>query len=515
MGINQEILITIKHAWAQVRGPVELIESTLDQTLRYESKDVKKTQAYKQKRVDGFVPMYEDDKHGFKFPAGLLVQYTDFLRAQRIPHKVQDATPKIADMVDPAAFDKRVMKGIDLFPWQYDGCMAMIKHQRGGLSMTTDSGKTFMSALAARFFYDQANLRTLLITSRMKLTYDTQATFVKCMPHIKVGLFVDGHRRMGPVVVGCVDSLRDTSSRDIRTLLDYECLMVDECHHLAAEGWFNFVMQSRALLRIGMSGTIKIGDAYGNARITGATGPVCYTVSAQQMTAVGKSSKVKVVMVCAKEASTPDLVVRVNSRPDWKTNRIVQKKQYPNWKISNEKAIIRSEEHNRALVESAAWFVREGRRTLIVVRRMEQIDLICKFLSRKGLKHAVVKGEHDVNRRRATIKAFFDRKIQVLVASTVLDEGENVYGINAMVLGESVKSIVPVIQRPGRSKRKDLEDVWIADHVSQAAPIFQHHGDVRAQHYDTEGFQVLILEEWKPGHAHMLPFKRWKEYYGD
>lgn len=505
-----EIVITVSPSWSRIDGPKDYVDAVMHAGLRFESKEAKDTDAYREGRTDGKAPLYVEDDPS-RFPSGALDTVSSLFTASGAQVTVLDKRRRIEDYVDAKDAEGYFPDGVEPYPWQAASVRAVLNS--GGrccLRLPTNAGKTYVAAALARMFYDQCGWHTLLITSKRNLAIQTRDVFSKSIPDTRIGLFADGEKTIAPIVVACANSLFDRGKKS-RHVLGYPVLIVDEAHHLGADGWYALALESKAQARIGMSGTLIVGDGLRDARVTAATGPIVYEATAREMVQAGKSSKCKIVMVKAAAASSPDLAYARKARADKYTLRVVERKYYPVWRVVNEKGIITSLPHNRAVVDAAAWIAGHGRRVLIIVRALKQVELLSRLLTKAKLTYAVVVGAKSTEERAAAKRAFLERRVQVILSSTVMDEGEDIVGINGIVLGESVKSIVPVLQRIGRGQRKDLPDVWIVDIVSQAAPVFQKHGDARQGHYVREGHEVAILDEWIPGHEHLLPFLRWRE----
>lgn len=73
----------------------------------------------------------------------------------------------------------------------------------------------------------------------------------------------------------------------------------------------------------------------------------------------------------------------------------------------------------------------------------------------KLIPHQFIHGTEDMDVRRSAIENFDSRRLPVLIASTIMDQGVDVQTIDALILAGSRKSKIRTLQRLGRGLRGD------------------------------------------------------------
>ena len=132
-----------------------------------------------------------------------------------------------------------------------------------------------------------------------------------------------------------------------------------------------------------------------------------------------------------------------------------------------------------------------------------------------GIEVACLWGNTHTAERDEAKQMFADREINVILATTIFDEGEDVRGIDAIVLAEGVSTNTSALQRIGRGMRPDSEDVWVVDFVPLGSSVLTEHAARRADIYEGEGYEVEVVESWpkrldasRPP-KDLLPFASW------
>lgn len=153
-------------------------------------------------------PKYLMDKQG-NFPTGLLNRARKFLTEHNIEYTQQSKCKK------PSNTNNLFNPIVDLAPykWQLDAVNATKASHRGGIVAATGTGKSLVIALIA----SRLNVKTLVVVPSLG---------------IKKQLKTSLNSIFGPnknITVENIDSI--TLQHD----LDYDCLIIDECHHVAAK----------------------------------------------------------------------------------------------------------------------------------------------------------------------------------------------------------------------------------------------------------------------------------------
>ena len=180
------------------------------------------------------------------------------------------------------------------------------------------------------------------------------------------------------------------------------------------------------------------------------------------------------------------------------------------------KAIVENKERNEAIVKIAYKMLTTKNMTILIliqqVKHGEELqkmlfDLIpeesfsAKVQDPKSGKHTLVRvknieflsGQDDAIRRRAVIQATKEKKVKILIGSTIADEGLDVPSLDCLILGGSGKSSTRAFQRIGRVLRlyknhetgEEKKRAICFDFIDYT-PTLRRHSRVREKLYLTE-----------------------------
>jgi len=127
-----------------------------------------------------------------------------------------------------------------------------------------------------------------------------------------------------------------------------------------------------------------------------------------------------------------------------------------------------------------------------------------KELLRAGIKAAFVWGSHSLDWRRSHIKRLVQGHFDMLICSSVFNEGIDVQELRSVVIGAAGKSTIAALQRTGRGMRVDRKadgsvhdggdafQVW--DIMDRGNKWMERHAKIRLSAYTGEGFQTFVEE---------------------
>lgn len=194
------IQIEVSNSFSRITGLSPVQFKRLKDVLSYQL-DAKAVYFSKAYRV---YKRYLIDDRG-NFPTGLLNRTVATVKEWE--------APVISDKrIKPKPFSSKELS--TKFPIPYDvqveATNAAVKHHRGGIIMPTGTGKSIVMAMIIR----KLKVRTLVVVPTLEIKKQLQESFDQ--------LFSDSSF----ITVENVDSVSDG---------DYDCLIIDECHHSAAK----------------------------------------------------------------------------------------------------------------------------------------------------------------------------------------------------------------------------------------------------------------------------------------
>lgn len=149
------------------------------------------------------------DKKG-NFPTGVLTQVVGWLEKNKVPHTLKDLR-KSPTLAPKPLFNLQL--DITPYPEQLEIAEAASKHARGTISAVTGFGKSIAMALVVQ----KLQLKTLIIVPNLELKRQLSASFL---------------RYFGSLTNITIENI---DSKSLIKHTDYDCLIIDEAHHVAAK----------------------------------------------------------------------------------------------------------------------------------------------------------------------------------------------------------------------------------------------------------------------------------------
>jgi len=143
------------------------------------------------------------------FPTGLLYAVKSFINTQNWVVTTKDLRKQ--PLINGEAF--KLVSGVIPYEAQTAIVQACLKHHRGVISAPTGFGKSIAMALVI----NALQLKTLVVVPNLELKRQLTKTFTELFDH--------------------TDYIRieNIDSPHLKTQTDYDCLIIDECHHSAAK----------------------------------------------------------------------------------------------------------------------------------------------------------------------------------------------------------------------------------------------------------------------------------------
>lgn len=150
------------------------------------------------------------DKRG-SFPTGLLKRVYRHLEEQGVVYTTKDGRKRPEST--PGMFKLNLK--YTPHPFQTEATDKAVKSKRGGIVAVTGSGKSLIIALIASRF----NVRTLVVVPTLEIKKQLISTLIECFG-------------VNPNIV-----VENIDSASLKTLTNFDCLIIDECHHSAARSY--------------------------------------------------------------------------------------------------------------------------------------------------------------------------------------------------------------------------------------------------------------------------------------
>lgn len=247
-------------------------------------------------------------------------------------------------------------------------------------------------------------------------------------------------------------------------------ILVGNCHRSGSAIWSKVLQIVDAKWRFGVSGTPLKGDDARDMTLIGLTGNVVEGYTVANLVEAGYA-----VLPIVKLINTVPMLGKYDTKGKY---NVVYNKVYGDIKLWELVKNIVIGKHG----------------VLIFTERVEICLELAMFLKKFGINAEATYGGLEDDKRIQVLKDLKDKRIDVLVCTTVLDEGIDVSNISTVVFMTSNKSIVRILQRIGRGVRIEdgKDNVEIIDFIIDAQYLKKHilH---RVKIYEQEQFKIEFI----------------------
>ena len=307
----------------------------------------------------------------------------------------------------------------------------------------TGVGKTITAATDAK----AVGGRTLFLVNALKLASQAKETFAKVWPEATLGEYTGSQKDMTQTVIfATVQSI----SKDLEKFspTDFDYLIVDECHHAAANTYQKIFTYFHPKFILGLTATPERSDGEDMLEL--------FQNVAHKMdlkTAVERG--VLVPIRCIRVKTNIDLTdVRING-VKYNSQDLESKLFIP--------------ERNQLIVDTYLKYV-NGKKTVIFCASVDHAAEIAKLLRDNGVKAEAVSGWDRVEAREKILKDYETGSTNVLCACDLLNEGWDSPHTTVLFMARPTMSKTIYMQQLGRGTRRcpGKDDLLVIDFVDNA-----------------------------------------------
>lgn len=259
-------------------------------------------------------------------------------------------------------------------------------------------------------------------------------------------------------------------------------VIVDECHTAPAKSFYETIRKfSRAVYRVGLSGTpFDRGDRRSLMAVA-AIGPTAYEISARTLIDAGMLSEPTIKILPLEQRESPQ-------------NSGDFRKVY-------EELVVTSTRRNRLVIDAMRKSLEDGGTPgMVFVRRIEHGKRLRDAARDQGLNVELVDGNKDTNQRNAAIKRLESGRIDFIISTKVFAEGVNVPELRTVVLAAGGKSVIETLQQVGRGSRRTdgKREFTVYDIGDKGNRWLNNHARERIRAMRREGFKCkVVLDLWE------------------
>ena len=289
--------------------------------------------------------------------------------------------------------------------------------------------------------------RTLFLVNALKLASQAKDTFAKVWPEATLGEYTGSQKDVSQTVIfATVQSI----SKDLEKFspTDFDYLIVDECHHAAANTYQKIFTYFHPKFILGLTATPERSDGEDMLEL--------FQNVAHKMdlkTAVERG--VLVPIRCIRVKTNIDLTdVRINGI------------KYNSQDLESKLFIP---ERNQLIVDTYLKYV-NGKKAVIFCASVDHAAEIAKLLRDNGVKAEAVSGRDRVEVREKILKDYETGSTNVLCACDLLNEGWDSPHTTVLFMARPTMSKTIYLQQLGRGTRRcpGKEELLVIDFVDNA-----------------------------------------------
>jgi len=265
-----------------------------------------------------------------------------------------------------------------------------------------------------------------------------------------------------------------------------DLIILDEAHHTPANMVKSLLLDSPNSIRLGLSATPLREDGK-ELEIQGFLGRISYSIDYQEL--VQKRYLVPLEYI--------QFMPKISRKIYDKLKTIEQAySDQPFAKLYS--AVLRLFENSPFTNSQIIQKIKELNKfpALVIVRRISTARKLSELLNQEGIVGDWVSSKTPLEQRMEKIEALKSGKLQILVSTSLADEGLDIPELKLVVLLSQGKSRIKLIQRIGRVMRpyKNKEKGYILD-IAYGSDIFQRQSAKRIKFISSEYNGIISIKQ--------------------
>ena len=400
----------------------------------------------------GDFAQYINSEFDYLFNSDYSLSYSEFIEEYRIQYNIIQTQRKIAKQSDSPSLEQYNLKPNSMQVSFISNLEKIVSDNQNKalLISATGTGKTYASAFAMR---EMNYKRVLFLVHRNQLALQARQSYEKVFGKTKtMGLVGNGYRDYDS---DYVFATRDTLSRDEHLYHykpnDFDCIILDEAHHSAAQSYQKIMNYFKPELWLGMTATPDKRE-YGEEKNI-------YEIFDYQI-----AYEIRLQQAMEEDLLCPFHYYGIS---DLKM-------------ISDDQSIdfnqLVSEERVKHIIEQANYYGYSGNRVkgLIFCRNIKEADELSKKFNECGYSTLSLNGGHsEAQRKEAFERLAMDcesnglKPLDYIFSVEILNEGVDIVEVNQVIMLRPTQSPIVFIQQLGRGlrKAKGKEYVVILDFI--------------------------------------------------
>lgn len=429
------------------------IDDILDRELSFMVQNARHIDAVQRGDWDGRERLYNANKHSA--PAGLVWTMKEVLEGNGYRVEVIDHR----DVPEPDV-DYEWDFEHDLREYQLRA-VGQALERNGVINLPTGGGKT----ICALKVIQELGHRAIVLVHKKDLLHQW-ADEIRENLGVEPGVIGDDEWNEGDEIT--VAMLQTLDSRGVDDLDDYEVVVADEVHHVPASTFYKVTRSIDTYYKFGLSATAYRNDNK-DLKIFAGVGDINVKVTAEELIEEGYLAEPGFNVI------------------EWDCDYLESGNYHAQHQQMRE-----SRKRNDAIVEKVEELVDRGHKVLVDVSRIAHGELLAQELDTD-----FVHGETKSEDRQEAVERFVGSEDGAVIVSTLLDEGVDIPQMTAIVLSDSGKSSIKVIQTIGRALRPlDGEKAQIYDMDDREAGSYMRQHFLERQRTMRDYYGEFYEREW-------------------
>ena len=435
------------------------------------------------------------------FPTGLIKIVVETLNEWEIDVKIVDKRAKMIKFPSITENEIVLASGKTLRDYQasavktvVDNIYEGIPFQRGIINIATNGGKTVIAEALIDDLYDKIpeNKCILFVTHSKEIALQAKTSFENDLG-IEVGFIGDGKWKCSKVTIALISTLfsrMKKNSKEYQNLVKSTIGFIgDEIHHSSSTSWYDVLgTLENASIRLGLTGTVENEDEVKRLRLTSVCGDILVKISNDYLIQRGYSAKPECGLF---KIDYPD--IDNNMRYFGQDGEAGQLSYYDTY----QKGIVRNDYRNWIIAKLCEREFLIKHQVLVLVEHLEHGAAIENFLNivNPDIRHLFLYGELDSEERQTGLQLLKSGDVDVIISTSILDEGVDVPNINSVIYARGGKSIRKLLQGIGRGLRKkeDGSALKFYDLMDYTSRYLLSHSLSRYKTLKKENFEIKKL----------------------
>jgi DNA excision repair protein ERCC-3 len=461
------MIIRIDNSYSVVMDNLssKVLQEIIDNTSFF-VKGAQYTPQYQNGSWDGRRTLFSGDS--YKFPTGLVSVVKKIIESSGEKVKFQDVR-----VCPVKKFDLEFTFPENLRDYQEEIVLKGCRVQRGIIIVGTGGGKTLIGIKLIH----SLGVKSLFIVNTTEALYDVFSVAKASFKGNEdlIGVYGDGKKKFGKFLtiatMGSISAAYKNAGKGKKNIFleqGFECLIIDEVHHVGANTWFKAAMDINAFYKYGLTGTGFRTDNQ-DLLLRASTGRLIKKVPTKELQAGGYLASCEVNFICVEEPKELD-------RP------LNYKECYVYGIVKN---TVRNDLIERIVKKEL------GKQILVIVERTAHGEMLYDKIKKFD---SGVKFIHGKSKNRKELKeAFTNTLIKTVIATRIYQESVDIPSLKIVINASGGKSGIKVIQSIGRALRiYGNESATLYDFYDSFNYKLEEHSKARIKWLKKEGHIVNI-----------------------